>query len=704
MTAGHVSAAALTAAATSPADRPRRRHCADAEYVSFVRGQDINPNYRNQKLRRYRAFMHAWPRMTGWFAAPLVERVGRLPGETHHGPSYPISFHARPYLLFLALRGYVRFDYAWMFGAGQIRIVDAAEAMGIDLGTSELVEEAVSLGYNRGSLNQAMRWTVGRIALNTGILHASEITEDHITEALEAVRLFSERDDLHFFYPSQQNYRDNASKQWITHLHQLQVVLFHRGQIATQPRKLMPSWKPLLVLPPRMQAVADKWLAARRLTDARSTVEKLELTIRKFGEWLAGHHPEIVSYADVTRDHCLAWAQDLTESPAETTGKPLGVTSRIQRISALSQMFRDTAAWEYADVPGYAPITSRDAPKITQRIPRFIPDHELGQVMPVINEITCPFQRTALLIARWSGARRDEIRHLPLDCLDRYPDGTPRLRLPGRKTCKERMVPLHQDAGDALQHLIDLRKDAPERPFTDERTGDQVRYLFMSHGKLLSLFYLFDTPIQQACEAAGLIVPGGRGGKGRGTVTAHRFRHTVGTQLAERGAKLHTIMKVLGHSSVSMALVYAQISDQEVLRDYKSVLAPGAVIAGPAALDLKSGVLPDEAVHWLKTNFFKTELELGHCLRLPAEGPCECDLYLTCAKFVTTGEYAPRLKARLDVEQELVQDAGERGWTREAERHTAIARRLRGLLADLGETTHQDDPQEESQRPCTSTD
>ncbi|MGP3963422.1 DUF4158 domain-containing protein [Nonomuraea sp. 3N208] len=170
------------------------------------------------------------------------------------------------------------------------------------------------------------------------------------------------------------------------------------------------------------------------------------------------------------------------------------------------------------------------------------------------------------------------------------------------------------------------------------------------------------------------------------TISAHRFRHTVGTQLAERGAKLHTIMKVLGHSSVSMALIYAQISDQEVLRDYKSVLGPGAVIGGPAALDLKSGVLPDEAVHWLKTNFFKTELELGHCLRLPAEGPCECDLYLTCAKFVTTPEYAPRLRARLEVEQQLIQDADERGWTREVERHQAVVRRLEALLAELGQS------------------
>lgn len=523
--AGHVSAAALAATSPAPAGKPGRRHCPESEYLAFVRGQDIHPGYRNQKIRYYRAFKAAWPRMADWFAAPLVERVGRLPGETQKGASCPVSFQARPYLVFLGLRGYLTLDYAWMFGAGQIRIADGATAMGIDLGASELIEEAVALGYNRGTQRQAMRWTAGRIALHTGIQHVSQITEDHIAEALEAVRLFSERDDLHFFYPSAQDYRDNASKQWITPVHQLQVVLFHRGQIATQPRKLMPSWKPPLVLPPRMQAVADKWLAARRLTDAPSTVDKLELAVRRFGDWLAGHHPGIVCYADVTRDHCLAWAQYLADTPAEATGKPLGAASRIQRISGLSQMFRDTAAWEYPDVPGFAPITSRDAPKLPQRIPRFIPDHELDLVMPVINEITCPFQRAALLVARWSGARRDEIRHLPLDCLDHYPDGTPRLRLPGRKTYKERVVPLHQDAADALQKVIDLRKDGPERPFTDLRTGEQVRYLFMDHGKLLSLFYLFDTPIQQACRATGLVVPGGRGGQGRGTVTAHRFRH-----------------------------------------------------------------------------------------------------------------------------------------------------------------------------------
>ena len=148
-----------------------------------------------------------------------------------------------------------------------------------------------------------------------------------------------------------------------------------------------------------------------------------------------------------------------------------------------------------------------------------------------------------------------------------------------------------------------------------------TRRLFVRYGKMFSVSYLFDTALAQACTAAGLVGP-----DGHHTVTAHRFRHTVGTQLAERGARLHTIMTVLGHSDPGMSMVYAQISDREVLRDYRAVLGPGATIAGPLAAQLRAGELPSSAVDWLKSNFFKTELELGHCLRLPREGPCECDL------------------------------------------------------------------------------
>lgn len=144
-------------------------------------------------------------------------------------------------------------------------------------------------------------------------------------------------------------------------------------------------------------------------------------------------------------------------------------------------------------------------------------------------------------------------------------------------------------------------------------------------------------------------------------------------------------MKVLGHKSPGMSMTYTHISDPTVLADYQAVLQPCATIAGPLADTLRSGQLDQDALDWLKTNFYKTELELGRCLRLPQEGPCECDLYLTCAKFVTTPQYAPRLRERLCVEQQLVSDAETRGWEREIQRHQRIADRITGLLDDLSE-------------------
>jgi integrase len=53
-----------------------------------------------------------------------------------------------------------------------------------------------------------------------------------------------------------------------------------------------------------------------------------------------------------------------------------------------------------------------------------------------------------LIVARWSGARRGEIRSLDLDCLDAYPEGTPRLRIPVGKGRTERLVPLHEEAAE----------------------------------------------------------------------------------------------------------------------------------------------------------------------------------------------------------------------------------------------------------------
>ncbi len=247
--------------------------------------------------------------------------------------------------------------------------------------------------------------------------------------------------------------------------------------------------------------------------------------------------------------------------------------------------------------------------------------------------LECPFQRCALLVARWSGARRTEIRKLHLDCLDHYLDGTPRLRLAAGKSRAERVVPLHEDAAEAIRTVIALRQDNGDRPINDSDLGRPVRYLFLKLGVLYSSKYPFDSGLEIACRRAGLLNTGGTR-----AIHTHRFRHTLGTELSEKGARLQTIMKIIGHHHANMSMTYINMSDPAVLADYSSVLTPGAVLTSPQADAIRNQELSVEAIDWLKTNFLKTELDLGRCLRLPQEGPCECDLYMTLVMAVSPAE------------------------------------------------------------------
>jgi integrase len=660
---------------------PGGHHCPQREYEGFIRTVSKRRGYAAREMAMVRRFINRWPALQDWFEEPLHVRVGVERLDRREATDARITSDARPYLLYLALRGNVRFDYPWLLTAHALFLPTKAVEMGMDIGLDGLMTDALRLGYRRTSTQVSVSWPLTRILLRNGLAHAGLIRSEHVTALDDAVRAFLASPLLAEYYPQTVDKLHKFRKTWLYRVNQFKLLMFHRGQFPTQPRKFMPVLQDRSPTPPQMQAIVDRWLAARTASSHRCDVKHLDLALHRFMVWFAHKHPAAADFSNVTRDHVLAYVQVLRREPSPRTGRPLSTMSLRGHVAALAQFFGNTGSWGWPGVPVHAIVGPGDIPRLPMRIPRFIPDAELQRLMTAIASLPCPYQRTALLIARWSGARRGEIQRLAVDCLDQYPDGTPRLRIPAGKTYRERIVPLHDEAAAAIRELVAVRIAAAERPFIDEVTRDQIRYLFMDHGRLLSSTYLFQKALQKACIAAGLV-----DAAGRRTIHVHRFRHTVGTQLAERGAKLHTIMSVLGHSSASMSLVYAQISDREVLRDYQAVLAPGAAIAGRGAEAIRDGKLRPSAIDWLKCNFFKTELELGHCLRLPEEGPCECDLYLTCAKFVTTPAYAPRLQVRRQTELTLAADAKHRGWIKEEERHRAIISRIDQLLEELDET------------------
>jgi integrase len=655
-------------------------HSSEAEYASFLDGLPMDASFRRKRLRYRAEFIARWPHLSDWFSIPLPERIGCLRGDKQAFPTYPLSFHARTYLYYLALTDRVRLDYDYLLAIGNMRVAESIAPFNTDFGLDRLVSDSIALGYSGLSMRSVLYSILPRLAMHTGVRSFDLFKQEHLIELHEAVLRFSSRDDVYFYRTLGPEFPRAFLHDWSLRIRRLQLLLYHRGNNVALPRISPDKRMPMPSKRPDLQQWADRWIAIKQQTLARTTTDHLAVSLRYFVEYLAQLKPAIRTFGDVTADHMTAFLNAMKHEIAVRTGTPLSITARRARSGAVARFLADGGAWGWPDFPARPVLDVKDLPRIPRRVPRFIPQDELQRLMVEIRNLPCPFQRAALLTARWSGARRGEIGRLGLDCLDRYPDGTARLRIPASKTMKERMVPLHEEAAEALLAVISIRKRARDRAVIDERTGDRVRFLFYRRGSKVSAEYLFQYPLKIACEGAGLT-----DGRGRPAISAHRFRHTVGTQLAERGAKLHTIMSVLGHQSPHMSMIYTRISDVEVLRDYQSVLGPGATIAGPGAEAIRAGNLTVRAIDWLKSNFIKTELELGHCLRLPSEGPCECDLYLNCAKFVTTSAYAKRLRERRDLELTLAEDARERAWPREVERHCNIAKRIEELLGDLRE-------------------
>jgi integrase len=719
----------VTAAALAAGPAPRRRHADREEYFSWLdtvfaggtraRGQERVPAIKSRRYF-YNRFLRHWPDLEEWFAAPLLARLDLGPDGTpavsaagkRNGP----SCEAGPYLIYLSMTHRVPLDAGYVLSRNFDSLLDprVAPGLGVDLELFDRLDQRQrQLGYRHG--RSSLTWAITRLLLWRGDPDINAITYEDIVAFSEEIHRWCALPEAPLIRAahvhSTRRIHDPAvlaplfEKQCRGRLHSLHVLLFNAGQVAREPMHGLRGdviWKKQPVppgTPPAIAAAVSRWLTGRlQSTDRAESVRGARDAFRYLLTWLAGTHPEITSLAELTRGHIEAYLAHLHDRVNPRNGRPLAARTRYGYISPLLNFFREASEWGWDEVPSRPLLGRSDLPKLPARLPRFIPRDELDRLMEAIEGLENAYQRAALLLVRWSGARRGEVRRLTLDCLDAYPDGYPRLRIPVGKTYAERMIPLHPQAADALRELIELGRAAAPAARFDTWAQQPVRWVFMHRGQPMSKNYLFDEPLEIACRAAGLVDP-----RGRPAVSAHRFRHTVGTQLAEGGAQIQTIMAILGHCNASMAATYSHISDPVLREQYEKVIAAGGRVAGPAAQALLSSQLSQDTLDWLKTSYFKTELELGHCLRTPAEGPCECDLYLRCPKFFTTSEYTPRLQARLAREQQLIQDAVERGWPREAERHTAISGRICELLSDLGESTQPDHTDPEGPGPCTST-
>jgi site-specific recombinase XerD len=144
-----------------------------------------------------------------------------------------------------------------------------------------------------------------------------------------------------------------------------------------------------------------------------------------------------------------------------------------------------------------------------------------------------------LLLLSRLGLRAKEVASLQLHDVD-WANGSLLIRT--SKTHAERLLPLAQDVGEAL--LAYLRAGRPVTSF---------RHFFLAHTAPYR-------PLQTASAITKIVKRLlAKAGIARQSSGAHLFRHTVATQLVNRGASFKDVADVLGHHTLQTTGLYAKL-------------------------------------------------------------------------------------------------------------------------------------------------
>ena len=276
---------------------------------------------------------------------------------------------------------------------------------------------------------------------------------------------------------------------------------------------------------------------------APASERQYRCTARNFLLWLGARHPEVVLLEQLRRDpHILGWMTELrSRVPA------LAPTTYILRLTFLRGAFNELA--RTANLPELAQLIRReDIPRRPHSLPRALSDEHdqlLQQELRRRNDLGSNF----FLLLRHTGMRIGEAVDLSFDCL--HPSGPDHwtIHVPLGKLKTERMIPVDSFTRDLVHRLRFFR-------WLDPTPSDgRLLALPVSRHMLIRQLRCYLHEVSEAAGISGRIVP-------------HQLRHTYASQMLRCGVDIPALMKLLGHNSPEMTMVYLDITLTDLQREF----------------------------------------------------------------------------------------------------------------------------------------
>jgi len=416
-------------------------------------------------------------------------------------------------------------------------------------------------------------------------------------------------------------------RSWSTPLHGLTATLTALGVLAdAPPTRMSPSsrtahWDQLAARAPQLVATLRRYLTQVAVSMRPSSVALIDTTLRHLAVYLTGHHPNVTGVTDIRRTHIEGFKTFLTSRVGYRSKPGPAKTTIGMRLGHLRSFFERIIEWDYTDAPTRNPVFAGDMPIRDRPLPRFLCDADASALLRAARALPEEFDRLAVEVLARTGLRKGEFLGLTRDAITDI--GSARwLRTPVGKLHTDRYIPLHPRVDELLTHWISTH---PAQPGSNLMFTDRGRPI---PGRRV------DCAVQAAARAAGI-----------GHVTPHQLRHTLATQAINNGMSLEAIAALLGHTSMSMTMTYARISDRTVADEYFSVTTQVESLYA----EVGSG-LPAEAegpnMRRLRGETTRL-LGNGHCTR-PAALDCRYETICeTCTHFATTEDHRQTLTDQL---------------------------------------------------------
>lgn len=275
---------------------------------------------------------------------------------------------------------------------------------------------------------------------------------------------------------------------------------------------------------------------------SQNTIAAYRNDIQQFSGFTSGRRNG-KGWAAIDRNVVLEYLSDLRR-------KKYAEATVARKVAAVKSFFSFLTA--EAIIPA-DPTETLASPRVGKALPKPISPEQVDELLEQPLRRNTPEakrDKAMLELLYATGMRVTELVSLDLDSVVLRPDAA-YVRCVG-KGSKERTIPVHEHAVEALQCYLDearplLVRNKDERALFVNRRGERLT----RQG-----FWLI---LKSYAKSANI----------GAHVTPHTLRHSFATHMLRGGAPLRNVQELLGHANISTTQVYTQITADHVREVYE---------------------------------------------------------------------------------------------------------------------------------------